>query len=135
MIEPRTMADEFDEWLSSSLPDKAPPGVIAYFLGLHELGDPATNETFVAIGIIGTETYDADDEDWACEGIWNPTTPEFLIDYAVFDNDYEVAEAEIAKIIAGFIHRKRPGSELLRQAKCVATGFPDGDLITVYPTQ
>ena len=130
----RTITDEFDAWLSVSLPEKTPPGVVAYLLGIHELVDAKTRVEHLCIGLIGTETYDVDDDDWACEGIWNPTSSGFLIGYEVFDNDWESAQASVAAMIARFIHLKLPGSAVLRQSQCVATGFLDGDLITVWPT-
>lgn len=82
-----------------------------------------------AIELVGALTYDAEDDDWACEEDFIPNErqcPELNIDY---EYDWETVLSEIQIILKELVDELKDLP--LLNVKHITTGFCDGDLIVV----
>jgi hypothetical protein len=83
--------------------------------------------------LIGSEHFDADDDDWATEVNFEPAN-KYLGFGKTFSQGKEWNEVlEFSKkILTDFIESEAFGNSFLKNAVGVTTGFDDGDLSIVY---
>jgi hypothetical protein len=81
------------------------------------------------VELVGSRTYDPDNEDWPCDESWTCRPDLFYLprtDYA----DWTAALAATKELVASFM---ATNNTLLNDAHAVAVGFVDGDLVTISP--
>lgn len=115
--------DKFNDWLDNILKDNFPKDVKAIIFNLYE--DAAYKWS---IELVGTSSFDENDEDWACDEI-----------FTIRDNPYIMTSKkefkDIERIFTDKINRyllKGKYSDKLKQYKAIALGFIDGDLNIIY---
>lgn len=114
---------KFEEWLDSMLNFNLPNEVAAINFNLYEDVD-----NHWTIELVGTGSYDADDEDWACDEVIAMRDEALTIQLKSEWN-------EILDMFSGYIKEYLNNgqySDVLKSYKAVAVGFVDGDLNILY---
>lgn len=116
----------FEAWLTSILSTNPPLAIAAYNFDLSESHD-------WVVELIGTSTYDKDDEDWACPpAAWRSGPSEFSIPRHVVPT-WELALAYVCERAALYItDGKHSQAAVLRSARAVCAGFVDGNLTVIW---
>lgn len=119
------MYEKIEEWLNNILKQEIPSGVIAFNFNLYE--DMDNNWS---IELVGTESFDIDDEDWACDEV---------TDFGTRDNPFcwhkEAEWNEILKETASVLNNYLNNGAcagVLKNSKGVGVGFADGDIEILY---
>ena len=111
---------DFSRWLDSQLNVEIPAEVIAFNINVYE-------SPFI-VEIVGSNEFDAEDEDWACNEDWVPRVRSIEVSNEFFGNSWEVAEQNIVKMARSFFRSSYINASKLKQAKAFAVGFVDGNL-------
>ncbi len=117
------VATAFEAWLSSIDADSIPENVIAVNLGLFETADG------YGAYIIGSRHYDPDDDSWACNEDFVPSTKYFPLGSAFSHMRWSDVVSAYRRLLESYL-AKHPGSQLHRLS-AVTVGFDDGDLVRV----
>jgi shikimate kinase len=117
------LQDEFNRWLDDALLQPIPASVIAFNFNLYKPW---------AIEVIGSDTYDENDPDWASDESFRPEAEQLLLPAPDSTRREDVLE-QAKSLVLAYLDRRSVGSEHLRRAKAVAVGFTDGDLHRVWP--
>lgn len=119
------MYQKIEEWLNNVLKQEIPLDVIAFNFNLYE--DINNNWS---IELVGTESFDIDDEDWSCQEV---------TDFGTRDNPlcwHEEAEwNKILKEITSILNEYLDNGEfsnILKNSKGIGVGFVDGDIEILY---
>jgi shikimate kinase len=124
---------EFHNWLDNVLSEDMPEEVVGFAINLYE-----SDECYEA-ELVGTPTFDSEDEDWACDDIFMSSRFEFpdeiiLEDWEPSDElptGWEAAQAKIVDSLTGYISNPSDGAEKLKTAKGIGVGFVDGNLTLI----
>ncbi len=111
----------FSKWLESNL-QQLPSDVIAVNFNLYE----GSNQTY-DIQLIGTDTFDEADDDWACEEIFTTGEDVFLIPRTDDIKDWEDGLYFITKMIEKYLQDGK-FANILQGLRAVGVGFVDGDI-------
>jgi len=95
-------------------------GLVAFNFGLFESEDGC-----YAIYLAGAESYDKDDEDWACDTAYQ-SQPLLLHDDRLSTMDWEEAQTAIADAIRELLSKDFKDSCFSK--KIITIGFDDGNL-------
>lgn len=108
----------FSDWLNSLL-CALPDGAVALCLNLYDDGDNQWSAE-----LVGTDSFDADDSDWACDERFalREQTLRFTWDIE-WDEVLERVVSHMRQYLETGMHR-----DILKQYRAVAVGFVDGDL-------
>ena len=116
--------ERFSKWInkieSTDLPtDK----IIAFNFGLFE-----SSESYM-IYLIGSEKYDTEDEDWACDVQYEPKDKYFDLYHADLNNaEWEFVLDFSIKLIKDFMKTEDYKNCFLSKSEYITTGFDDGNL-------
>lgn len=115
----------FSYWVNHSL-QKAPLEKIKAFS--FNLMEPAfeVNAKF-GIELIGAGMFDENDEDWACEEVWEPQKRSLSIPISFSGDTWEKCLEIMSKEVKVILDSDQPSSEILN-SKPVAIGFVDSNL-------
>ena len=113
--------EDFSTWLDSYL-KQLPSDVVAVNFNLYE----GSNQTY-DIQLIGTNTFDEEDDDWACEEIFSTEEDLFLVPRTDDIEDWEDGLFFITKIIQNYFENGKHAN-VLRELQAVGVGFVDGDI-------
>lgn len=116
---------DFSKWLDSNL-EQLPSGVIAVNFNLYE----GSNQTY-DIQLIGTDKFDEDDDDWACEEIFSTGENIFFIPRTEDIEDWEDGLSFIIKMVKRYLENGKYAN-MLKQSQAVGVGFVDGDIETLH---
>ena len=111
----------FSKWLDGNL-QQLPSDVVAVNFNLYE----GSNKTY-DIQLIGTDTFDKEDEDWACEEIFTTGEDVFLIPRTDDIKNWEDGLSFITKIIEKYL-QDGEFANILQGLQGVGVGFVDGDI-------
>ncbi len=117
----------FTNWLDRSVPADLPSAVRGFSFNLTEV---VSGE--FEIELIGAERFDADDEDWACEEIWEPTQRSIEISGGAVGDGWEEVLERMAGMVMDYLS-SGARSEILKSADGVGIGFVDGNLKILWP--
>lgn len=112
-----------NKWIDSVLEIPLPEEVIAIAFNLYEDGE---NQWFVEM--VGTDSFDSDDSDWACDEVFN--TRNNLHSWTQ-EATWEVILQEVIDNIKKYIETGNY-SEKLKSYQGIGVGFVDGDITIVY---
>lgn len=112
----------FTKWLDESVPSDIPAGVRGFSFNLTEVM-PGEFE----VELIGAERFDRDDEDWACEEIWEPAGRSIEIPSGEAGNGWEDVLERMAGMAMDYLS-KGARSGTLKSADGIGIGFVDGNL-------
>ena len=118
---------KFFKWLNKSVCN-APQTVVAFSFNLYD------NDSDFSIELVGTDRFDADDADWACEEIYSPRKRMIDIPSSFAGTEWEACLDKIRQLIIRFINSDEPGATILNQSQGIGVGFVDGDLLLISKT-
>jgi hypothetical protein len=124
-----TFKEAFNNWISQLNKVEGPTeNIVAYNFGIFQ-----NEENGYTIYLIGSATYDEDDDDWASGfGDYAPQDRYLKIDDPEFKNlDWEAAHQKIETTITEFITTDIFRNSFLSKAKAITVGFDDGELVRV----
>ncbi|MGQ7947569.1 hypothetical protein [Flavobacterium sp. WC2509] len=114
----------FNDWLDQILKTEKPNADIqAYYFGILETEDGY--ETY----LVGSEEFDEEDEDWACNTDFEPKNKYLTLGQNGVD--WELILADVKKNIENYIQSPNFKNSFLEKAKAIATGFDGGDLFRI----
>lgn len=117
------MVEKFIEWAENALQDAELSNVVALNFNLYE-----DQDSFWAVEIVGTSSFDENDADWACDEVFttrdNPFTWEEETDC---DGILEEVTEWIGDLLDGTVLM-----EMLDRLQGIGVGFVDGDIEIVY---
>jgi hypothetical protein len=113
--------EDFSKWLDYNL-EQFSTDIIAVNFNLYE----GSNQTY-DIQLIGTNTFDEEDEDWACEEVFTTGEDVFLIPRTNDIEDWKKGLAFITKIVQKYLEDGKYAN-ILQGLQAVGIGFVDGDI-------
>ena len=115
--------EQFTSWLNDILEEELPEGMAAINFNIYDDGD-----NYWAIELVGTNSFDENDEDWACDEAF--TTRETPFEWEEKCTEVEIL-AEVEEAIKGYLNGGMY-AEKLKAYTGVGAGFVDGDLVIVH---
>lgn len=117
------MVEKFIEWAENALQGAELSNVVALNFNLYE-----DQDSFWAVEIVGTSSFDENDADWACDEVFvtrdNPFTWEE-------ETDCDAILEEVIEWI-GDLMDDTVLMEMLERLQGIGVGFVDGDIEIVY---
>ena len=114
---------KFFDWMDNILQEEFPEDTVAICFNLYEC-----EENMWSMELVGTDEFDEDDDDWACEEIIafrkNPFVFEFSADW---EEILEITKRMIEQYLEEGVY-----SDKFCSYEAVAAGFVDGDLRIIY---
>ncbi len=114
----------FNDWLDSSLAQPIPAEVVAFSFNLAEPW---------CIEVIGSESYNEEDSDWACDEAFRPKIPSLDLPESEVGSDWEAVLEASKQIVSAYLERPSTGATVLKKATAITVGFVDGDLYRIWP--
>ena len=114
------MKKQIEDWLLElSHNEVIPENIVALNFGIFE------SENGYCVYLIGSESYDVDDDDWACDVDYEPVDKYLNIEGVDVDPDKFLNE--VITILLDIISLEKVSAWLLR-TKYITVGFDDGVL-------
>ena len=124
-----SFSEEFNSWIGSALASEVPKTVVAYSFNLFELGP---GEAKYGIELIGSDEFDTDNSDWACNEAWLADPRSISIPRAFANGAWEACLDDVRGLLTNTLSKSSATAAKLKEAKAVAIGFVDGDLESVW---
>lgn len=119
--------EQFRTWLESAL-RTVPVSVRAFAFNLNESsGDQAP----FSVEVTGATSFDTDDEDWACDEVWEAMPRSLAIPATFSSRSWETCLENIKALVLKTVQDERAGN-ILRTREAIAVGFVEGDLVLVW---
>lgn len=115
--------ESFEEWLDFILGMPLPDDIAAVNFNLYE-----HEASQWSIEFAGTESFDADDSDWACEEVFVTREAPYVW---VEDAGWEQIHAGMSRRLLEYLKHGRYADKLKAYAG-VGIGFVDGDISILY---
>lgn len=119
------MYNEVANWLNDVLKQEIPEEVAAFCFNLYDDGDNAWS-----MELVGTERFDAEDEDWPCDEVTDFGTREGLLEWNK-ETQWEAVLAEICEVLKQYLE-KGEYADVLKSKQGVGVGFVDGDIEIIF---
>jgi hypothetical protein len=111
---------DFLKWIDKQLDEGPPPTIVGYSINIYE-------SPFL-IEIIGSNEFDIDDNDWACNEDWVPQIRSIDLSHSLSGSSWEETQKTVIKMASSYIQSNSKNSHILKTAKGFAVGFVDGNL-------
>lgn len=103
-----------------------PKDIVAFNFGIFE------SEDDYKIYLVGSKSYDADDNDWACNEDFIPNTKYFNIPVELTDGKtWGQVQSLVVETLRKYFVTNKYQRETLGMNTIITTGFDDGDLIRI----
>ena len=119
--------DNFAKWVDGVFEREIPDDVVALSFNIYEEWSDKMDWSVV---VVGTSSFDKDDQDWACDETTDFGTRDNLF-WWVEDTTYRYVEREVKKALLRYLKVGRHADKI-KALQGVGTGFVDGDLKLVY---
>ena len=120
-----SITEAIESWLQL-IDQPAPDDIIALNIGIFETEDG------YCVRLNGSRTYDAADDDWACNNDFIPEEEYFTFPSPnLSDDDWKKVQQLVKEVVEEYITDKVEDKESLFYHKIVTVGFDDGDLIRI----
>lgn len=119
------MYQKIAEWLDSILNQEIPESVVAFCFNLYEDGDNQWS-----MELVGTESFDEEAEDWACDEITDFGSREHNMEWNS-SSEWDEVLAEIVTEVKRYLENGKY-ADVLKAKKGVGAGFVDGDIEIIY---
>ena len=116
----------FSNWIDKHLSNDLPNSIVAINFNLYE----GSEKTF-DVEIIGSDTFDEDDEDWACSEIFTTREDLFYIRRAKDIAEWEEGLKFIAALVEKYL-REGKYADKLKSYEAVGVGFVDGNITILH---
>lgn len=120
----------YAEWLDALCKRPMPSDVVAFSVNLYD----SAGAGFYEAELIGAAQYDPEDEDWACDDIFNSGLKErFELPASEVGSDWEKALQLFVDWTRSYCEDASNHGEVLRRARAVTVGFVEGNLVRAWP--
>lgn len=119
------MYQNIEKWLNNVLKQDIPNNVVAMMFNLYE-----DDENIYSMEIVGTESFDKDDEDWACNGVTDFDSRENPL-ILESKSDWDEMLSEVSECLNKYLSEGKRAAKL-KDCTAVAAGFVDGDVEILY---
>lgn len=119
------MYEQFEKWLDKYLQKGFPDDVIAANFNIYEDSDD-----YWSLEIVGTRSFDEENEDWACDEITDLGSRENLFSWKA-DEEWEVVLENVIELIKEYLEKGKYANTL-KGLTAVGAGFVDGDIEILY---
>lgn len=114
-----------EKWLNKILSQTIPEVVVALNFNLYEDG----NNNW-SMELVGTESFDLDNEDWCCDEVFDFGTREHPLSWSQ-KADWEAIFEEMKEQIKKYLEQGLYAN-ILKSYEGVGIGFVDGDIEILY---
>lgn len=114
---------DFFVWMNSILKNELSGEVKAINFNLYEDADNKWS-----IELVGTSSFDKDNEDWACDEVFATRDNPFVIERK---SDWKAMERVFIDLVNSYLSSGKYASKL-KEYMAVGIGFVDGDLHILY---
>lgn len=114
---------DFFEWLDAILKNELSGDIKAINFNLYE---DAGNKW--SIELVGTASFDKDDDDWACDEVFTTRDDPFVVKSK---NDWESMEEFFIGLVNEYLSAGKYADKL-KEYQAIGIGFVDGDLHILY---
>jgi hypothetical protein len=121
---------QFREWLTTAMSAEIPENVVAFHLNLYHYN--GNQDIYFGIDLVGTGSFDAADEDWACDEVWTPEERILYIPVEASSTDWETCLSRMKSLVENYLNTEQSAAEKLKSGAAVGIGFVDGDLELVW---
>jgi hypothetical protein len=111
---------DFFVWLDGQLDGEIPSQVIAFNINIYE-------SPFI-IEIVGSNEFDPQDEDWACNENWVPKQRKISVSDSLFGASWQNAQVNLITMAKQYLQSDSKNAHKLKSAKAFAIGFINGNL-------
>ena len=119
------MYEKISNWLDEVMEQDIPNEVIAFCFNIYE-----ENDSTWSMELIGTEEFDEEDDDWACEEVSDFGTRENQFRWSE-EAEWNTVLDEIRNILEEYLENGRYAN-ILKSKAGVGVGFVDGDVEILY---
>lgn len=119
------MYTDVTKWLDSILNQELPAEVVAFCFNLYEDG-----ESNWSMELIGSERFDAEDEDWCCDEITDFGTREAPFVWNT-DEKWDAVLETVIGVLKKYMESGKYAA-VLKEKAAVGVGFVDGDIVLLY---
>ena len=120
----------FSEWLVKNLQNDFPKSVKGFSFNLFEpVGDDSVK---FGIELVGAESFDENNSDWACNEIWIPEQRDLDIPLEYSGNTWEECLEKIKTLVLSKLQSNDNLAKKLKEVEGIGIGFVDGDLEIIY---
>lgn len=120
----------FDDWLEKSLGTEIPDEVKAFSFNLDESAFEEGYE--FGVELIGAERFDLEDEDWACDEIWEPTQRKIFIPISYSSENWESCLTKMRDLVVKYLSSNKSAAQKLKSREGIGIGFVDGNLEVIW---
>lgn len=120
----------FEDWLEESLSADISENVRAFSFNLNEAA--FVENCKFGIELIGAERFDADDEDWACDEIWEPLQRNIPIPLSYSGENWEECLSVMKNLVVKLLDSNKSFAQKLKSKEAVGIGFVDGNLENIW---
>ena len=114
---------DFFEWLDAILKNELSGDIKAINFNLYEDADNKWS-----IELVGTASFDKDDDDWACDEVFTTRDDPFVVKSK---NDWESMEVFFIGLVNEYLSSGKYADKL-KEYQAIGIGFVDGDLHILY---
>ena len=113
-------------WLFAN-DQEVPDDIVALHIGIFE------GEGCFTLYLIGSKTYDPNDDDWACNEDFIPDEKYYEVPLCYLaDSDWKAFQHLVKTIVEEYLAENAADEDSIFCHRIVTVGFDDGDLIKVY---
>jgi len=114
------------DWIDNALDGKViPDSIVAFCFNLYEEDDDSW-----AMELVGTERFDPEDEDWACDEVTDFGTREHLYNWEM-ECEWDEALDHMVNELKLYLTSGKY-AELLKSKNGVGVGFVDGNIEIIF---
>lgn len=117
------LKNDFFSWMDAILKKDFPKDTVAICFNLYEEQD-----NHWGVELVGTDEYDEEDDDWACDEIIAFRDNLFHLE---MDTDWEKVWDVVNELVKKYLETGSESEKLL-QYEAIATGFTDSELKILY---
>ena len=114
---------DFFKWLDAILKNELSGDIKAINFNLYEDADNKWS-----IELVGTASFDKDDDDWACDEVFTTRDDPFVVKSK---NDWESMEEFFIGLVNEYLSAGKYADKL-KEYQAIGIGFVDGDLHILY---
>lgn len=117
--------NDFEKWINNSFAEIIPKEVVALNFNIYE-----DSNAKWSLEVVGTSSFDEEDDDWACDEITDFNTRETPF-YWVEETVWIEVLSEIKGLIQKYLENGKY-SEKMKRTNGIGCGFVDGDIEIIY---
>ena len=119
------LMDQFNAWVDGIVSGVGSTPVVAYNFNIYE------HDNGFAVQIVGTNSFDLTDEDWACDEAFSSGEDLFDLPRSVFGTEWQGGLDAANLLVKNYLQHGKQ-AEVMKAACGVGVGFVDGNIELVY---